>query len=163
MIWSGLWIYWANDIYRIGWGNFTLFPFFPDAFYRIFSIDHHLGQGMAWHFFFMWFFGLNGLLYFVYLIASGEWRFSKYKGAQRLAYVSVTIMGLLSILTGLAIYKPVQLSFLTKLCGGYEAARAEHFILTLGFCFFFVVHVVQVARAGWHNFQSMFTGEEIDG
>jgi hypothetical protein len=40
MIWSGLLIYWANDVYRIGLGRFTLFQFFPDAFYNIFHIDH---------------------------------------------------------------------------------------------------------------------------
>ena len=34
MVWSGLLIYWANDVYRIGWGGFTLFHFFPDWFYR---------------------------------------------------------------------------------------------------------------------------------
>ncbi|HEV2246124.1 MAG TPA: thiosulfate reductase, partial [Terriglobia bacterium] len=33
MIWSGLWIYWANDVYRVGLGSFTLFRFFPEGFY----------------------------------------------------------------------------------------------------------------------------------
>ncbi len=69
-------------------------------------------------------------------------------------------MGLGSIITGLAIYKPVQFSFFTAICGGYEAARVEHFILTIGYCLFFLVHVIQVIIAGWRNFQSMITGFE---
>jgi len=47
------------------------------------------------------------------------------------------------------------------LCGGYEAARVEHFALTIGYCVFFVVHVVQVVLAGWKNFRSMVTGFDV--
>lgn len=75
MIWSGLWIYWANDVYRLGFGSFTLFRFFPEGFYRAFGVSHQLARGMAWHFFFMWFFAINGVLYVAYTILSGEWRY----------------------------------------------------------------------------------------
>jgi thiosulfate reductase cytochrome b subunit len=75
MIWSGLWIYWANDVYRLGLGSFTLFRFFPESFYRTFGVSHKLAQGMAWHFFFMWFFALNGVVYVAYTLFSGEWRY----------------------------------------------------------------------------------------
>jgi hypothetical protein len=70
-------------------------------------------------------------------------------------------MGAGSFLTGLAIYKPTQLSFLTTILGGYEWARWEHFWLTILFVLFFLVHVAQVAKAGWNNFRSMITGYEI--
>ena len=50
---------------------------------------------------------------------------------------------------------------MTTLLGGYEMARWEHFWLTIGFCGFFVVHVVQVMMAGWNNFRSMVSGYEI--
>jgi hypothetical protein len=70
-------------------------------------------------------------------------------------------MGVGSILTGYAIYKPTQFSWLTTLLGGYKAARMEHFILTLGYVIFFFIHILQVIRAGWQNFQSMVTGFEI--
>jgi thiosulfate reductase cytochrome b subunit len=70
-------------------------------------------------------------------------------------------MGLGSLLTGLAIYKPTQLHLLTTLFGGYESARFFHFWLTMGFVLFFVVHVVQVALAGWNNFRSMIAGYEV--
>jgi thiosulfate reductase cytochrome b subunit len=190
MIWSGLWIYWANDVYRLGWGNTTLFKFFPQSFYQAFHLDHKLAQGMAWHFVLMWAFFLNGLLYVLYTAFSGEWRYllpdrksfkeaihvtlydlglrktpppvQKYNGAQKIAYTAVIIMGLGSLLTGLAIYKPVQFGWLTQLLGGYETARIIHFVLTLGYVVFFVVHIAQVARAGWNNFRAMVAGFEIE-
>ena len=67
-------------------------------------------------------------------------------------------MGLGSVLTGLSIYKPVQFGTLTNMLGGYEWARIEHFTLTILFVLFFVIHIIQVALAGWNNFQSMITG-----
>jgi thiosulfate reductase cytochrome b subunit len=51
--------------------------------------------------------------------------------------------------------------WLTTLLGGYEMARWLHFWLTMGFCGFFVIHVVQVVLAGWNNFRSMVSGYEI--
>ena len=70
-------------------------------------------------------------------------------------------MGAGSLLTGLAIYKPVQLGWLTRLLGGYEWARWEHFWLTVGYVLFFIVHIAQVIRAGWNNFRAMVTGYEV--
>ena len=85
----------------------------------------------------------------------------KYNGAQRIAYTSVIAMGAGSLITGLAIYKPTQAHYLTTLLGGYEWARWEHFWLTMGFCAFFLVHVIQVVIAGWNNFRGMVSGFEI--
>lgn len=189
MIWSGLWIYWANDVYRLGWGDLTLLRFFPQSFYSAFHLDHKLAQGMAWHFVLMWAFFLNGLLYVGYTLVSGEWRYllpnrhsfreawqvtlhdlglckehppvRKFNGAQQIAYTSVVLMGAGSVLSGLAIYKPTQFSWLTSLLGGYEFARLLHFALTIGYVLFFLVHIAQVVRAGWNNFQAMVAGFEI--
>ena len=189
MIWSGLLIYWANDVYAIRLGRFTLVKFFPDWFYEKFHVAGRLGEGMAWHFAFMWLFALNGLLYVTYTAASGEWRHlvpnrrtfaeafevmlhdlhlrrgtlprRKFNGAQRLAYTGVIAMGAGSLLTGLAIYKPVQLSWLTRALGGYPAARLEHFALTILYVAFFVVHIVQVVKAGWNNARAMIIGFEV--
>jgi len=97
---------------------------------------------------------------------------AKFNGAQRIAYTSVIVMGLGSLLTGLAIYKPIQLAIISSPVGaiaatlglnatGYEVARWLHFWLTLAFCGFFLIHVLQVARAGWNNFRAMITGHEI--
>jgi thiosulfate reductase cytochrome b subunit len=70
-------------------------------------------------------------------------------------------MGVGSVISGLAIYKPTQLSWLTALLGGYEWARWEHFYLMVGYVLFFVVHIFQVAMAGWANFRSMITGYDV--
>ena len=189
MIWSGIWIYWANDVYRIGLGSVTLFKFFPDGFYRQFGLSHQLAKDMAWHFFFMWFFVINGVVYVTYTLLSGEWRYlvpnresfreaalvalhdaglwkgrladRKFNGAQQIAYSSVILMGFGSLLTGLAIYKPAQLSWLTALLGGYRAARFEHFLLAMGYVLFFLIHIAQVIRAGWNNFRAMVSGYEL--
>ncbi len=189
MIWSGLLIYWANDIYRVGWGSTTVLKFFPDSFNKAFNIPFRLAEGMSFHFVFMWLFAINGLLYVLYLIFSGEWRLifpnkkslkeswkvvlhdlhirkgvppqKKYNAAQRIAYSGVIVMGIGSLLTGIAIYKPVQFKTLCLLLGGYEWARAAHFILTILFTLFFVVHIVQVVIAGWNNFRGIVTGFEV--
>lgn len=189
MIWSGLLIYWANDVYRIGAGSFTLFHFFPDWIYNMLHMDHRLAFGMAVHFFFMWFFAINGIIYVFYTLISGEWRDlvptrtsfrdalqvtlydlglskqmppqDKYNGAQRIAYTAIVVMGFGSLITGLSIYRPVQVSWLTTLLGGYQMARFEHFWLTMGYIAFFVIHIAQVIRAGWNNFRSMVAGVEL--
>jgi thiosulfate reductase cytochrome b subunit len=190
MIWSGLLIYWANDVYKIGFGDRTLLKFFPDSFYKALNVPYRLSEGMAYHFVFMWLFFLNGIAYVLYTVISGEWRYllpekrsfkqawqvllhdlhirktappvtGKYNAAQRIAYTAIIIMGIGSILTGLAIYKPVQLEWLCTIFGGYKSARVIHFILTIGYVLFFLVHIFQVIRAGWNNFRAMVTGFEV--
>lgn len=188
MIWSGLLIYWAYDPYRIGWGDWTLFAFFPNGFYEALDLDRKLARGMAYHYFFGWLFFVNGLLYVLYTAVSGEWRHlvpdrrswkeafqvvlhdlrirkeappqGRYNAAQKISYTAVIVMGAGSILTGLAIYKPTQLALLTTLFGGYEMARLVHFALTILYVAFFVVHIAQVVRSGWWNFWSMVMGYE---
>ena len=190
MIWSGMLIYWANDVYKLGWGDRTVLKFFPDSFNKALNIPYRLAEGMSLHFVFMWLFAINGIIYFFYLLFSKEWKLifpnkrslqeawgvvlhdlhikrslppqKKYNAAQRIAYTGVIIMGFLMLLTGLAIYKPAQLNWLCAILGGYEWARAEHFIITMLFLLFFVVHIVQVALAGWNNFRSMVTGFEVE-
>lgn len=189
MIWSGMLIYWANRVYSIWIGNYQLFKFFPPWFNDFFGIPYRLAEGLQLHFFFMWLFAVNGVIYVIYTIISGEWRAifpvpssfkraplvalhdayivkakppqGKYNDAQRIAYTSVILMGAGSILTGLAIYKPLQLAWLTAAFGGYEWARWIHFWLTISFVLFFAVHIIQVMIAGWSNFRSMITGYEI--
>jgi thiosulfate reductase cytochrome b subunit len=198
MIYSGILIYWADSqheglnahrVYRIGIGHWTLFRLFPKWFYNSLHLKFQLAQGLAYHFFFMWFFALNGVAYVLYTFLSGEWRYlvptrssfagvahvvlhdlgltkrplprQKFNDAQRMAYTGVVMMGMGSVLTGLAIYKPTQLHIITSLFGGYEMARWLHFWLTLSYVAFFVIHVAQVIRAGWNNFRAMIIGYEV--
>ncbi len=65
------------------------------------------------------------------------------------------------MVSGFALFKPTQLFPLTWVLGGYNSARVIHFTVTIAFVLFFVVHIVQVARAGWRNFTSMVTGYEV--
>ena len=189
MIWSGLLIYWANDVYRLGWGNTTLLKFFPDSFNTELNIPFRLAEGMNYHFVFMWLFAFNGLFYVIYLLYSGQWRLmfpnknslkeswqvilhdlhikkglppqKKYNAAQRIAYTVVLLMGFLSLVTGIAVYKPVQFGVICNMLGGYEWARIQHFTITILFTLFFLIHIIQVCIAGWNNFRSMVTGFEV--
>ena len=198
MIWSGLLIYWNDSdnayqhphaVYRVGIGSLTVVRLFPPWFWKAINAPYRVTEGLGYHFFFMWLFAVNGILYVTYLVVSGEWRLmipdrksltealqvtlvdlhlrkglpvqKKYNGAQKIAYTTVVLMGLGSLVTGLAIYKPTQAHWVTTLLGGYEMARWEHFWLTMGFCGFFLIHVGQVVLAGWNNFRAMVSGYEI--
>lgn len=189
MIWSGLLIYWANDVYTLTIFGHTFVRFFPQWFYDTLHIPQRLAEGMAFHFLFMWFFTLNGIFYVTYTIISGDWRQlwpnrrcfkeawqvllhdlhirktappqGKYNAAQRIAYSAIILMGVGSVLTGLAIYKPVEFYWLTWVMGGYHLARIWHFGLTVGYVIFFLVHVIQVILAGWNNFRSVIAGFEV--
>lgn len=190
MIWSGLLIYWANPVYRVGIGDQTLVKLTVDqSVYRKLHINNRLAEGMALHFFFMWFFTINGVLYVAYTAFSGEWQHlipnrqsfreawqvvlhdlhirkeplprRKFNGAQQISYTGIIIMGLGSLLTGLAIYRPVQFAWLATLFGGYQMSRFFHFWITVGYLAFFVVHVAQVIKAGWNNFRAMVIGREV--
>jgi thiosulfate reductase cytochrome b subunit len=188
MVWSGLKIYRAYDVYRIGFGSWTLLRI-DKEFLSHLGITQGLAVGMAWHFLFGWIFAVNGALYVGYLVVSGAWRHilpnrsslkeawqvvlhdlrirkeplpkAKFNGAQKIAYTGVVLLGFIALASGLAIYKPVQLAFLLFVFGGYQGARFVHFWVCMLFVLFFVVHIVQVTRAGWNNFRSMITGREI--
>ena len=190
MIWSGIRIYWAEDVYAFGIGSWEWFAFFPESVYQTLGLERRLAKGMAYHFTFGWLFVLNGLAYAVYLAWSGEWRHilpdrkaareardtvlhdlhlrkeappqGRYNAAQRLSYTIVLAMGVIIVLSGFAIYKPTTLHPLPLLFGGYQGARLTHFAMTIGLVLFFLVHLLQVARAGWNNFRSMITGYLVE-
>jgi thiosulfate reductase cytochrome b subunit len=189
MVWSGLLIYWAYDSYQIQVAGVVLVKFFPQQFYHSLDLEYGLATGMAYHFAFAWLFAINGVIYVAYLLRSGEWRAltptrrsfrhawhvvlhdlrlrrqplppAKFNAAQRFAYTGVILMGAGSALTGLAIWKPTQLWWLTTAFGGYQLARLWHFALMIGFVLFVVVHLAQVAKAGWNNFRAMVAGYEV--
>lgn len=190
MIWSGLRIYWAEDVYAAGIGGWQWFAFFPEAVYETLDLDRHLARGLAFHFSFGWLLVANGMAYLAYLLWSREWRHivpdrqsvreagqvvlhdlhirreappqGRYNAAQRVAYTAVLAMSVVIVVSGFAIYKPTQLHPLPLLFGGYQGARLTHFVMTIGLLGFFVIHLLQVARSGWSNFRSMITGYVIE-
>ncbi|AKI99157.1 Thiosulfate reductase cytochrome B subunit [Archangium gephyra] len=130
--------------------------------------------GRHWHFAFGWFFVLNGLCYGAWLVGSGEWRRrlflprrdardalhtaayylrlrkeaprqEPYNGLQRFAYTGVLVLAIVEVLSGLVLYKPVQLRALTSLFGGYDPARLVHLGVLALLALFTVGHVVMVA------------------
>ena len=190
MIWSGLRIYWAEQEFAFGILDWQLFAFFPDWFNEALGLDRKLARGLAFHLSFGWLLTINGAAYLSYLAGTGGWRElvptrqqlrrvpavvmhdlgmrkeeppkeTHYNGAQQLTYTVVILMGIVIVLTGFALFKPVQLSFLVTMFGGYESARLIHFSTTMLFLGFFVIHIIQVVRAGRRNFTSMVTGYEV--
>jgi thiosulfate reductase cytochrome b subunit len=83
---------------------------------------------------------------------------TKYNALQRLAYFSVPVAGLLSVFTGWAIHKPMQLHWLAAIFGGYDKARIWHFWLMWLFILFVVPHVILVLADGWDTLRSMIVG-----
>ena len=181
MITSGLQIFWAFPSFgpKIPQNNFFIPP-------KTLRLGGWLGGGLQWHFTFMWFFVGSGLLYVIYQAVSGHWRqvlfrprdikgvwpmvryyflFGKkppvveaYNPLQKLAYTATIFFGLLSTLTGMVLYKPVQFWWLTAIFGGFRLTRVWHFVSMCGFAAFIPAHLVMVALHGWNNFYSMITG-----
>jgi len=157
-----------------------------DAIPTAVTLGGWLGGALRWHFTFMWIFAAGGLLYVISQLASGHYRivaFTKrdipgvwpmarhyflfgpkpaatgqYNALQKLAYTTALLLGALSLLTGMVMYKPAQLSALGLLFGGYHGARLVHFLAMCGILAFIPGHLVMVALHGWDNFASMVTG-----
>jgi thiosulfate reductase cytochrome b subunit len=191
MAWSGISISSAEDPYTISIGGRRLLTLFPRGLFDDLSTPY-LETSIAWHFTFAWLLVLNGLLYLAWKGVSGSWRaivpgrgslreagrvlwhdlgFSErpparagfYNGAQRIAYSIAILMGIGLVATGLAIFRPVQLGWLTRALGGYQMARAEHFWLTMAMLAFVAIHVIQAVHAGWNVLRSMIVGFEVVG
>jgi thiosulfate reductase cytochrome b subunit len=145
-----------------------------------------LAGGLRWHFTLAWPFVITGLVYVLYLLFSGEWRAivfrprdipaawqmtryylrlrrdhpiqGKHNALQKSAYTFIVLLAVASILTGFAVAKPIQLSALTALFGGYEWARYWHFIAVWTFTAFIVVHVLLVLLADPASLRAIITG-----
>lgn len=153
---------------------------------KLLRLGGWLGGALQWHFTFMWIFVIGGLIYLLYEAASGHWRTvlfrrrdiagvwpmakhyflfgpkpeetAPYNPLQKLAYTTTILFGILSVLTGWVMYKPVQLHWLAFLFGGYHLTRIWHFLAMCGFWAFVPGHLVMVALHGWENFASMLVG-----
>ena len=182
MVMSGLQIFYAFPSFGAKIPQQNLIDEIPEAV----RLGGWLGGALQWHFTFMWIFAGSGLLYVTTQVLSGHYRtvlFSprdipgvwpmvrhyflfgprpeqheQYNPLQKLAYTSTLFFGLLSLTTGIVMYKPVQFSALGTLFGGFHYARLLHFLSMCGFLAFIPGHLVMVAIHGWDNFQSMLTG-----
>jgi thiosulfate reductase cytochrome b subunit len=154
--------------------TFGWYPFAGRPFPEWLRLGGWLAGSRHWHFAFAWLLVFNALFYVGYLLASGEHRRrlfrpkrdapdalrtagsylrlhnppsrpgELYNGLQRFAYSAVLVIALVEVLTGLVLYKPVQLGWLTAAFGGYDAARAIHFLGLVALALFTVGHVVMV-------------------
>jgi thiosulfate reductase cytochrome b subunit len=152
-----------------GWQIYNASPLFDFRFSPSITLGGWLAGALLWHFAAMWLLMVNGLIYLVLGFVTGRFRkkllpitpegvisdtkaaltgklshadLSKYNQVQKLLYAGVIIVGILIVLSGLAIWKPVQLQYLTALFGGYDAARYVHFFCMAAIVAFMVIHVV---------------------
>ncbi len=167
-----------------GWRIYNAAPVFPFSFPRELTLGGWLGGALQWHFAAMWLFAANGLVYLVYGFGSGHFRrkllplsvpaivhdvrdafrgrlahadLSVYNAAQRAAYISLIVALALLVISGLALWKPVQLYWLASLMGDYEGVRVVHFLAmaaVVGIVFVHVAMVVLVPK----TLPSMITG-----
>jgi thiosulfate reductase cytochrome b subunit len=167
-----------------GWRIYNASPLFGFKFPPAITLGDWLGGALQWHFAAMWLLAINGLVYLAYGILSGHFRrklwpiglravfadvlaalkgrlahvdLTVYNAAQRAAYVAVIATIVVLVLSGLAIWKPVQLQRLAAPMGGYEGARLVHFFAMALTVFIVVVHVVMVALVP-KTLHSMITG-----
>jgi thiosulfate reductase cytochrome b subunit len=152
-----------------GWRIYNASPLFPFVFPEALTTGGNgLADALAWHFAAMWLLVINGIVYVTLGIISGRFRrklfpikpsaviadalaaltgklshedLSVYNAVQKLLYVGVILAGVVIVLSGISIWKPVQFQELTALFGGYEAARYVHFFAMATIVGFLLVHI----------------------
>src|SRR5215813_1596442 len=152
-----------------GWQIYNASPLFSFRFSSSITLGGWLGGALLWHFAAMWLLMVNGLIYLITGFATGRFRkkllpitptgvvsdvkaaltfklahddLSRYNYVQKLLYAGIIAVGVVIVLSGLSIWKPVQLSWLVALFGGYDWARYVHFFCMAAIVAFLVVHVV---------------------
>ena len=154
-----------------GWQIYDAAPLFPFSFPGRITLGEWLGGAIAWHFAAMWLLVLNGAAYLIWGSLSGHFRrrlrppgprevwhdtrlaltfrldhrHGSYNAVQRALYLAVITLGVLAVVSGLAVWKPVQLWFLSDLFGGFRASRYVHFFAMAGIVGFLAVHLALVA------------------
>jgi thiosulfate reductase cytochrome b subunit len=167
-----------------GWEIYNASPLFEFKFSQSITLGGWLAGALLWHFAAMWLLVVNGLVYVALGIATGRFRrklvpirpadvvadakaaftgrlahddLSVYNAIQKLLYLGVILAGIVIVLSGLAIWKPIQMQELAALFGGYDAARYVHFLAMAAIVGFVVVHVV-MAFVVPRSLRAMITG-----
>jgi len=167
-----------------GWRIYNASPLFGFRFPNDLTLGGWLAGALQWHFAALWLLVLNGIVYVGYGIFSGHFRrklfpltpravlsdmlaalrgrlahddLAVYNAAQRAAYLAIILCLVVLVLSGLAIWKPVQLQELAALMGGYEGARLVHFFAMALMVFIALVHIVMVILVP-RTFPTIITG-----
>ncbi|NAT79845.1 cytochrome b/b6 domain-containing protein [Dickeya dadantii] len=157
-------------MFMSGWEIYNASPLFDFHFPQAMTLGGWLGGAIGWHLAVMWLLVGNGLLYVLWSLCSGHWRQHwlpltpaslwrdirlaltfrlrhesyQYNAIQKLMYFGVIVLGVLLVLSGLAIWKPVQLQGLVTVLGGFAIARYVHFFAMASIGLFVVIHVLMV-------------------
>src|SRR5512141_3151798 len=151
-----------------GWQIYNASPLFDFQFSKHIALGNWLAGALLWHFAAMWLLVINGIVYVTLGVATGRFLrkllpihpsqvfadakaaltlklahddLSHYNAVQKVLYVGVILTGILIVLSGLSIWKPVRFQELTALFGGYDFARYVHFFAMAAIVGFLVVHV----------------------
>lgn len=186
MIASGLQIYGAYPRFGERGGPYLPNAFHDVRFPEWSRLGGWLAGGINWHFALMWPLAVVAIAYLAYLAGSGEWRKlvfrprdvrpalamaryylridrdhppqGKHNALQKAAYSAILLLGVVAVLSGLAVYKPVQLHWLVAAMGGFQAARWWHFWTVWLFVGFTLTHVALVFIADPASLPAMLTG-----
>jgi thiosulfate reductase cytochrome b subunit len=167
-----------------GWQIYNAAPLFGFVFPREIALGNWLAGALLWHFAAMWILVVNGIVYVTLGIVTGRFRrklypirpsevvadlkaaatfklshddLSHYNAVQKLLYTGVILAGVVIVLSGLSIWKPVQFQELTALFGGYDAARYVHFLAMAAIVGFLIVHIA-LALLVPKSLRAMITG-----
>jgi len=151
-----------------GWQIYNASPLFDFVFPSAITLGGWLGGALLWHFAAMWLLMVNGLVYVTLGLVTGRFRrkltpitpagvvadakaalagrlahddLSTYNSVQKLLYAGIIVVAIVVVLSGLSIWKPVQLHWLTAVFGGYDVARYVHFTAMASIVAFVIVHV----------------------
>ncbi|HEX2721745.1 MAG TPA: cytochrome b/b6 domain-containing protein [Gemmatimonadaceae bacterium] len=190
MVGSGLRIFNAYPRFARRGETFCCYPWEGMPIPRNFTFGAWLGGARHWHFAMMWILVANGLIYLGFIYLHGEWRDlvprrsfardswemlrfylnvrkehpaqGKHNALQRGTYFVLPWVGLLAVVSGIAIWKPVQLALLTDLLGGYVWARYWHFVAMLLLVLLSFIHIFMVFTVDPYAVKAMITGAYDD-
>ncbi len=183
---SGLRIFDAYPAFHRKGDTFCCYPFEGHPIPAWLTFGGWLGGARNWHFAMMWVLLINGLVYVGFVYLHGEWRDlvprhgdvrdawqmvrfylflrarhphqRKHNALQKTAYFAMPWIGAIIVLTGIAIWKPVQLGPLTAVFGGYVWARYWHFLGMVALLAVAAAHVFMVFAVDPYSLPSMITG-----
>jgi Ni/Fe-hydrogenase b-type cytochrome subunit len=186
MVGSGLRIFNAYPAFARKGESFCCNPWEHTPIPAKLTFGGWLGGARHWHFAAMWLLVVNGLIYLSFIYLHGEWRDlvprrgivhdtvemikfylfvrkdhprqGKHNALQRMTYFALPLIGVMAVVTGIAIWKPIELAPLTTLMGGYVWARYWHFWAMLLLVALSAVHIFMVFTVDPYSLRSITTG-----